>query len=148
MITDAITALGGWSWWILGLVLLALEVVLPGTFFLWFGVSALIIGISAVLIDWPWQFQLVGFVVLALVLVVVGRRYFNWADPAAEQVLNQRANRLVGNTYVLAEPIVDGRGRVRIDDTTWRITGPDLPSGSRVRVVGVDGALLHVEAEA
>ena len=63
MITEIITSLGGWSWWILGLVLLALEVVLPGTFFLWFGVSALIIGISAVLIDWPWQFQLVGFVV-------------------------------------------------------------------------------------
>lgn len=145
MITEWVTALGGWSWWIAGLILLGLEVVLPGTFFLWFGVSALIIGISAVLIDWPWQFQMVGFIVLALVLVVIGRRWFSRYDTSAEQVLNERAHRLVGSTYVLAEPIVDGRGRVRIDDTQWRIIGPDLPSGRRIKVIGVDGALLQVE---
>lgn len=137
--------LGGWTWWIAGLILLVLEIVLPGTFFLWFGVSALIIGTSALLFDWAWQIQVIGFVVLALVLVVVGRRFFSWNASPAEQVLNDRAARLVGNEYVLAEPIVDGRGRVRIDDTTWRITGPNLQSGARVRVTAIDGAVLRVE---
>ena len=67
MILDAIRALGGWSWWVLGLVLLGVEVLLPGFFFLWFGVAAILIGISALLIDWPWQLQVVGFVVLSVV---------------------------------------------------------------------------------
>ena len=68
MILDVITTLGGWSWWVLGLVLLGIEVLLPGFFFLWFGIAAILIGISALLIDWPWQLQVVGFVVLSVIV--------------------------------------------------------------------------------
>ena len=64
-----------------------------------------------------------------------------------EPLLNERAERLVGKSYVLAEPIVDGKGRIKIDDANWRITGPDLPSGTRIRVVGHDGAVLTVARE-
>ena len=67
MILDIIEQLGGWSWWVLGLVLLGVEVLLPGFFFLWFGIAAILIGISALLIDWPWQLQVVGFVVLSVI---------------------------------------------------------------------------------
>ncbi len=146
MITDIIETLGGWTWWIIGLVLLGLEIVLPGTFFLWFGVAAIIVGSAALIFDWAWQLQLIVFVVLALVLVVVGRRYFSWGNAPPESLVNERGDRLIGSTYVLAEPIVDGHGRVRVDDTTWRVVGPDLPSGRRVRVISTDGALLRVEA--
>ena len=143
-----IEQLGGWAWWILGLVLLGFEVVLPGTFFLWFGVSAIVIGASALLFDWAWQIQAIGFVVLALILVLVGRRYFRgWSGrPDEDSLINERTGRLIGVTYVLGEPIVNGHGRLRIDDTTWRVAGPDLPSGSRVRIVAADGALLRVQA--
>ena len=37
-----------------------------------------------------------------------------------------------------------GHGRVRIGDSTWLAAGPDLPAGSRVRIVGARGALLLV----
>ena len=40
--------------------------------------------------------------------------------------------------------VVDGTGTVRIDDTVWRIRGPDTPAGSRVRIVQADGASLTV----
>ena len=65
-----------------------------------------------------------------------------------QPLLNERAARLIGQSFVLAEPIVDGKGRIRVDDTNWRITGPDLPSGTRVRVTGNDGAVLSVGASA
>jgi membrane protein implicated in regulation of membrane protease activity len=48
--------------------------------------------------------------------------------------------------FTLERPIVDGIGTVRIDDTVWRVTGPDCPAGSRVRVAHADGANLSVEA--
>jgi membrane protein implicated in regulation of membrane protease activity len=137
-------SIGPWAWIVAGLVLLGLELMAPGVFLMWFGIAALLTGGIAFLTDFTWQIDLLIFVVLAIVAVIVGRRTFN-RGTGEQPLLNQRAQRLVGTTYVLAEPIVDGQGRVRIDDTMWRISGPDLPAGARVRVAGVDGTLLTVE---
>jgi membrane protein implicated in regulation of membrane protease activity len=141
---DFIVQLGPWAWVIAGLILLGVEIVAPGNVFVWFGVAALITGVVAWLTDFGWQADAVIFVVLAVVLAIAGRRYFARRTPAAGPVLNQRAASLVGRQAVLAEPIVNGEGRIRIDDTTWRVNGPDLPSGTRVQIVGVDGPVLSV----
>ena len=146
MILDAIRLLGPWSWLVLGLILLGLEILVPGNVFVWFGVAALLTGALAFFAVVGWQVELIVFVVLAVVLVIVGRRVFaRESEPGEQPFLNDRAHRLVGNTYMLSAPIVDGHGRVRIDDTNWRITGPDLPSGTRVKVIDADGAVLKVE---
>lgn len=150
MFEDLFEQLGPWTWIIVGLVLLVLEifVAVPGSLFLFTGIAALIVGASALVFDWAWQFQLVGFAALSLVLVILGRRYFAArAETEGDSGLNERAKRLVGATYVLSEPIVNGHGRVRIGDSSWGVTGVDAPSGTRVRVVGADGAILRVEPE-
>ena len=46
---------------------------------------------------------------------------------------------------VLAEAIKDGIGRVHIEDSVWQVTGPDLPAGASVRIVGAKGPVLVVE---
>ena len=146
MILEIIRQLGPWSWWVFGLVLLGLEILVPGNVFVWFGVAALLTGVLALFTHFGWQIELIVFVVLALVLVVVGRRVFGrQAQPGEQPFLNDRAHRLVGGSYMLSAPIVDGHGQVRVDDTNWRITGPDLPSGTRVKVTDADGAVLKVE---
>jgi membrane protein implicated in regulation of membrane protease activity len=145
MVVDFIRQLGPWAWIIAGLALLAFELIAPGNVFVWFGLAALVTGGLALLTDFTWQVDFLVFAVLSLVLVIAGRRYFARAEAPSEQpFLNQRAEGLVGRTYPLAEPIVSGHGRIRIDDTTWRITGPDLPSGTKIRVVSADGAVLGV----
>ena len=142
-----VSSLGVWTWWILGVVLLALEVLAPGNVFVWFGVAAILTGILAFFVDLSWQTEALIFVALAVVLAIAGRRYFSRTAKKSEQpFLNERAARLIGQSFVLAEPIVDGKGRLRIDDTNWRVTGPDLPSGTRVKVTGNDGAVLWVGA--
>jgi membrane protein implicated in regulation of membrane protease activity len=146
MILETLRQLGPWSWWIVGLILLALEIVVPGNVFVWFGIAAILTGALALFTDWGWQAELLVFVVLAIVLVVVGRRAFSRDAETSEQpYLNERANRLVGGTHVLTAPIVDGQGRIRIDDTNWRVAGPDSPSGTRIRITGADGSVLRVE---
>ena len=60
--------------------------------------------------------------------------------------LNRRSDALVGRVFTLDKPIMDGSGTVRVDDTIWRVSGPDCPAGSRVKVVRADGASLTVEA--
>lgn len=147
MLPDAIRALGGWSWWVLGLVLLGIEVLAPGFFFLWFGIAAMLIGASALLIEWPWQLQVVGFLVLAVVAALIGRRVMGNPEVATDDPhLNLRATRLYGRTFVLNEPIAEGHGRVRIDDTVWQVRGPNTPAGGRIVVTGADGSTLTVDA--
>jgi membrane protein implicated in regulation of membrane protease activity len=145
VIVGFFSGLGAWNWVVLGLVLLILEILVPGTFLVWFGIAAILTGILALLIDLAWQAEALIFAVLALVLVLVGRRVYGRSTVSKDQpFLNDRGMGLVGGFYVLAEPIVDGKGRIRINDSNWRITGPDLPSGTRVRVTGADGAVLEV----
>src|SRR5687767_11365891 len=114
---------------------------------MWFGIAALLIGIGTLLFEWPWQWQVIGFLVLSVIAVLVGRRFAgNPEVDTADPHLNLRASRLTGRTFVLSEPIVEGAGRVRIDDTVWQVRGPDAPAGARVKVTGADGAILTVES--
>jgi membrane protein implicated in regulation of membrane protease activity len=51
---------------------------------------------------------------------------------------------LVGQSHDLLDPIIDGRGSIKIGDTIWRVEGPELPRGARIKVVSADGTLLKV----
>ena len=140
--------LGPWTWWALGLFLLGLEILAPGTFLMWFGLAALSVGTFALIVPTSWTVQIFLFAVLSVVAVIVGRMVVRHLRPEDEESgLNDRGNRYVGRTYFLKEPITDREGRLNIDDTIWRISGPDLPAGARVRVVAVDVARLIVEAD-
>jgi membrane protein implicated in regulation of membrane protease activity len=143
VIVDFIRDLGAWAWWVGGALLLAIEIIAPGNIFVWFGIAAILTGAVALVAHVAWQLQLVLFAVLSLILAIIGRRWFGRASASEEPLLNERATRLVGQSYVLGEPIIGGNGRVRIGDTMWRVTGPDVPSGTRVTIVGHDGAVLR-----
>lgn len=146
--SSIILALGPWSWLVLGAVLFGLELLAPGVFLMWLGLAALLVGLASFAVDWSWQAQVVAFVVCALAAVPVWRRISiaqRGVEP--EGFLNRRSEAFVGRVFTLEKPIVDGAGTVRIGDTIWRVTGPDLAAGSRVRVVRAEGALLTVESE-
>ncbi|MEJ8573854.1 NfeD family protein [Microbaculum marinum] len=144
---DFLASLGTWNWWIAGILLLCIELVAPGTFMLWFGVAALTVGILSLFLEWGWQAQAVTFGVVAMVAVALSRVLLRRKPSEGDApFLNRRADALVGRVFLLGEPILNGRGRLSIDDTVWRIAGPDLPAGSNVRVVRSEGTRLVVEA--
>ena len=143
--------LGPWGWWLLGLVLLAAELVLPGVFLVWIGAAAIVVGALSLLLwetsFWLWQVQLLIFAALSVVSVFLGRRLLSNGNAVTDEpLLNQRGASLVGRTATLHEPVVEGRGRIRLDDTFWPVMGPDLPAGTRVRVTTSNGRDLTVEA--
>ena len=145
-IVEFIAANGPWSWIVAGLVLLALELVVPGGILLWMGISGIATGLLVLFqpIGWPLQWLIFG--VLSLVSIAVWLRY-NRSRPTATDrpYLNRRADQLIGQVVVLEQPIAQGFGRVVLGDTVWRVSGPDLPLGQRVRIVGSAGAVLTVE---
>ena len=137
-----------WHWWVLAVLLMLIEVLAPGTFFLWLGMAAGLVGLLLVILpDLGWQLQVLIFAVLAVLSVLAGRAWLKRHPiETADTGLNRRADALVGEVHVLAEAIHTGRGAVKVGDTVWRAEGPDLPKGSRVRIVAVHGTTLKVEA--
>jgi len=142
---ETIIELEPWVWMILAASLFVLELISPGIFFMWFGVAAAITGLIVFRYDLSWQWQLVSFAVLSLITVLLANRYLRQNPLASERpLLNERAVQLVGQSFELLDPIVDGRGSIKTGDTIWRVAGPELPVGARIKVVGADGTLLKV----
>jgi membrane protein implicated in regulation of membrane protease activity len=139
-----------WYWWVLGLILLILEVFAPGAFFLWMGISAGVVGVIAWLVpSLSIEWQMLIFTIIAIASVVGWRAYLRKSPVETDQPsLNRRGEQYVGRVFTLDAPIVNGVGKIRVDDTMWRIEGIDCEAGGKVRVVGVDGVNLKVEAEA
>jgi inner membrane protein len=153
MIDRIFTELGAWNWMVLGCILMALEIMLPGFFLLWIGIAALITGAISLVVWgnpwWPWEVQVLVFAVLAVNAAYTGNKMMRERRNESDQpLLNQRSEQMIGKLATLTEPIKDGHGRVRIGDTLWRVSGPDLPAGTRVRVKAATAAELELVVEA
>ena len=135
-----------WHWWILAGVLLILELTSPVFVFLWLGIAAAAVGILLLVFpSIPVEVQLVLFGVLSVVAVLTWRRYREIRPPQSDQpLLNQRGQQYTGRIFTLDHAIVNGEGKVKVDDSSWRIKGPDLPAGTRVEITDVDGVVFIV----
>jgi membrane protein implicated in regulation of membrane protease activity len=141
--------LGGVSpailWGILAIVLAAAELVVPGAFLIWIAIAAALTATITMLLPIAIPFQLLVFAIFSA-LAVSGGRLWYLANPAqsADPKLNDMAARLIGRDVVVSEAIAGGQGRVRIDDGSWRASGPDAPVGAHLTVIEVDGSTLVV----
>ncbi|MDH6233488.1 membrane protein implicated in regulation of membrane protease activity [Mesorhizobium soli] len=151
MIASLIQELGPWNWMALGAALLIFELFLPGVFLLWIGIAAILVGTLSLQLwnmgFWTWQLQVLIFLVLSLLSAYAGSRIMAARrDDSDQPLLNRRSEQMIGRTATLTEPISEGRGRIKLGDTMWRVSGPDLPVGARVRVVAAEDSELVVEA--
>lgn len=132
-------------WAAAGLLLMVAEVLLPGIFLVWIGLSALIVGALA------WAFALGGMAqVLAFVLVLAAIMGVIWKSGLhrrRQDSLNAPAIGTVGR-LVHALDFSGGEGRVRLGDSDWlaRVEpgAPDPAPGTQMMVVGVEGIRLVV----
>lgn len=142
---ETLAKLGVWNWLIIAAILFVLEVISPGIFLMWFGMAAAVTALIAFTYDISWQWQLLWFCGLSLAAVLLAAKYLRRHPLESERpLLNERAVQLIGQSFELIDPIVNGRGSVKTGDTIWRVEGPELPKGARIKVVGADGTLLKV----
>jgi membrane protein implicated in regulation of membrane protease activity len=137
-----------WHWWILAGLLLILELTAPAFFFLWLGIAAASVGL--ILLVFPSigvEIQLVLFAITSIVSVLAWRKYRESRPITTDQPnLNRRGQQYVGRIFSLTQPISNGVGKVIVDDSTWKVKGPDLPIGTHIKVTGVDGVVFQVES--
>ena len=144
---NEITSITVWGWFVLAVVLIGLEMLMPGAFMVWLGLAAAATGLVSLFAPMGWPFALLLFAVLGVVFAWVGRHVSARVDAGDREhpFLNRRADALVGQSFTLAEPIVNGEGRIRIGDTVWHLRGPDRDAGTRIRVVRIESGWLVVE---
>ena len=148
--TDPVLQVSFWHWWILGLVLCGLEMLVPGTIILWLGIAAGLTGMALLIVPTlSWEFQILLFAVLSVISLLAWRFCQKRRPPETDDAtLNRRGTQYIGRAFTLEQAIVNGRGAVRVGDSLWRAEGPDLPAGTKVTVIAVAGTVLKVERAA
>ena len=133
-------------WLVGGLIVCAAETLAPGTFLVFIGAAAAIVGAIAYFVALNLTAQLLLFGALVVALVMIGRDVYGSLHAGLGPLPQSRAHALIGSDFLLEQAIVHGYGRIRVGDSSWRVKGDDCPAGAKVRVVAVeDGSLLRVE---
>ncbi|MEO0078104.1 MAG: NfeD family protein [candidate division WOR-3 bacterium] len=131
-------------WIVCGVILAALEILIPGLVIIWFGIAAVVTGIVAFFI--PNQYVQFGiFVFLSAALVLLAQRIARRiTKPEPEPV---GANRMLGAVGIVSQEIRPPEvGRIKVAGEEWRAEAKAaLGVGTRVRVLRVDGTRVLVE---
>jgi len=136
-----------WHWWMVAVVLIIVEILAPTFFALWLAIAAFITGLALYLLpEMQWEYQVFIFALLSVVSTVLWRHYYN-KNPIAtdEPLLNRRGEQYIGRIITLQEAITDGQGKVKVDDSTWKIEGDDCPIGTKVKIMSVNNVVFQVE---
>lgn len=138
-----------WAWVVLGLVLTVLEMFTMSFFILWFGIGAVLVG----LLSWAWpEFslaaQLLSWAMLSSLMAMV------WFKVFKNRITDSRwtADEVIGEVGLLTVSVAEfQKGRVRfqkpiLGNEEWTcISDSDIPSGTRVRIVSVEGSTVRVD---
>jgi hypothetical protein len=143
---ELFTSLTYWQWWVIAIIFIILEMFAPGAFMLWLGIAAAIVGIIlAVLPSMAWEVQYTLFAIISVLSIIAWKKMQMRHPRETDQpALNRRGHQYLNRVFTLDEAVVNGQGKIKVDDTTWKIEGDDCPAGSKVKVVGVDGVILKI----
>jgi len=146
---ELVTELNAWQWGIIATVLIVLEMFVPGAFMLWLGIAAAMVGIIMTFVpSLAWEAQFIIFAVVSVASIYGSRAYQSRHPQETDQpALNRRGEQYVGREFTLNEAIVNGVGKLHVDDTCWKISGKDMDAGAQVKITGVNGVILTVEEQ-
>ncbi len=151
-IVNAFASGTGWTWLVLGVVLVTVEVVTPTTYLLWPGIAALVIGLIAMVAGpFDWRIEGLIFAAVSIGATFVWRRYLDRRGqaPTDAPLLNQRAQQYLGRQASVSQTFVNGHGTIKLDDSQWQahaVDGTDFEAGAPVVIVEVAGTMMGVRA--
>jgi membrane protein implicated in regulation of membrane protease activity len=137
-----------WHWVVLGLVFIITEMA-TGTFIsLGLGVAAIIVGLVDLLAGMGVVYQLLLWIILSVAIIAALFKWFK-SQPTVSET-GQSSYRFDTLGTVTQEIHPHHRGKVAFDtpvlgNTVWHATSDyDLPEGSRIKIVEVNGQLIEV----
>ena len=136
-----------WYWWVIGFILLVLEILTPGYFFMWMAISGFVTGALVLLMPATGMtMQVSVFSVLSVVAIITWKFYGKKHSMGSDHpLLNKRGVQYIGRVFSLYQPIRNGQGKIKVDDSIWKVHGEDCDINSRVKVVAIRGTVFEVE---
>lgn len=141
-------ALGDSLWWVIGIVLVIGEVVLPGTFLIWFAFAAFGVGLIGVVVDLSGMNQVVVFGLLSFASLSLGYLMRKRRGDPEVPAFADRTQAYMGKTYKVVEAIENGQGKIQVGDSVWLAEGEDCPVGGSVKVIDSRGTVLLIDVVA
>ncbi|UQY45258.1 NfeD family protein [Mixta hanseatica] len=137
-----------WFWLTLGGLLLIAEMLGTSGYLLWSGLAALAVGLIRWMLPFSWGTQGILFALLTLLAAFLWYRWLALRQKQPGMLLNQRGMQMTGMQLTLDEDLVNGLGHVRVGDSSWRVQADnDLPAGTRVVVICVEGVTLRIRPQ-
>lgn len=136
-----------WHWLSAAVLLLVVEMMLVGSYYLlWVSFAAFLTAVLQWLFGLGWAAQMVVFSAISILSVVAWYIYDQKRDKTKPRpTLNKRGHQYIGRTFQLSQPIINGVGKINVDDSSWKVRGDDADAGTAVRVKDIDGTVLIVE---
>ena len=136
-----------WNWWVLALILLVVELLAPGFFFLWMAASSFVTGCLLLLMPAiDMKLQVLIFSVLSIVAITAWKFYGKKHPIVTDHpLLNKRGDQYIGRVFSLYKPIENGEGKIKVDDSIWKVHGEDCAINTKVKVIAIRGTVFDVE---
>jgi hypothetical protein len=136
-----------WNWWVVALILLVIELLAPGFYFLWMAASGFVTGLLLWLMPaLDIKLQIFIFSVLSMASVIAWRLYGKRRPSTTDHpLLNKRGQQYIGRVFSLYRPIENGEGKIKVDDSIWKVHGEDCDINTKVKVIAVRGTVFDVE---
>ncbi|OIQ26092.1 NfeD family protein [uncultured Vibrio sp.] len=145
---ELLDSINHWHWLAFGLALLAVELLGTAGYFLWLGISALLVGVIFLALPMSWQLQWVCFGVFSLITTWIWwrRQYKIDVKNDKSRDLNQKHKQLIGEIVTLTEDLPIEGGRIKLYDTTWKAKGSEsISKGTEVTIIDIQGITLIVK---
>ena len=139
-----------WHWVLGGLGLVLLELALPSFFVIWFGLGALLVGLSVLALPTlALTAQIALWIITSVVMVVLWFSVFKRSQH--KTLIGTAAGEVIGEVGLLVSAVAPfQRGKVRFQRPVlgaeeWVcIAESAITAGERVRVVSVEGSFVKV----
>lgn len=133
-----------WHWWIIGLVLVVGEGLMPSGIFASMAIGGLVAGtVSWIIPGVSTPIQLALFTTTMLVSLI-SIRYVRKKTRMEARTDRTDPKDYIGREFTLTASVQNGYSEIELDGIVWTLKGPELKAGDRVRVVDTDTDILVI----
>jgi len=138
--------LSPWHWLSAAVLLLVIDMLIGSYYLLWVSFAAFLVALLQWAFGFGWEAQMVVFTVTSVLSVIAWYVYDKKRDKTKPRpTLNKRGHQYIGRTFQLSDAIINGVGKIKVDDSSWKVKGEDAPINTPVKVIDIDGTVLIVE---
>lgn len=137
-------------WFLIGILLLLMEFIMPGLIIAFFGIGACVVAVICLFADISINAQLIIFIVVSVLSLLCLRKWLRGiftGHVKSKQDMTENLREFIGEHVIVKTKIVPKLGgKVELHGTDWQADADqEIAEGSVVEIIGKDGLTLKVK---